>query len=1017
MQKFGSKPTESAKSLRIGGRYSFKTQKTPKDHPVIYRRGELEIDIDGLQSEGENSDLNAFNGKGDKQPQIKSSFSQSLKPSKNSKIGQTAPRTPISLQNARNLYKSHINRQPLAQKSQEKIEKVVGYENQERPIERSTKSRLDVLISKAKKHQLRSKEKSKNQSFREIKLFEKRSKSTVENSNQEPQNTSPGQVEVAEASKYSEKSYCLMRSQEKRKRSKKYVRNAYKSRKSETQSKENKRRSNKRPATKKSSSQRMNLSRQGSRLKKRKGTLDMSNTKHQGSNRPKNGHKRIKSSSLSSLKGIENSTKPKRLRKDRGASSTTENVGKQSRETREGKSAKENSYSNKIPKSKSKNSFGFTDQTKSKNGTKRGYSPKIDGLYSQFKTECSRLIAKTQDEQYCSNSQFTNSLKKYMSEGTSGSTNAKELQSYDLIKSKKSYPDQLNETGGGGKFSVLEKISQNQQRHYKTDLMLKTRRKFKKRTKSGADAVENQWSTRELAGGSNTSYGQLGGRKGESLLLTTGGGTNPSLFQQNPVDYGNYKGIGSLSKNGNSRKLFFSQTQLLRASGLKKSGGFGGGCISANTVSSVKNSVNVASNNSPIFGNHPKTEDSGIEHSIGYEGKISSVLAQSEILERARKDPGSNKEREYTQNIFQKIKGKKGSRSRRRASGNSLGAGKGGGGPEGFSSMEKNTVEKIEEILAGKGKVEFGNEKKMSRSGVGVAKVSEEVAKNLSPMLMDRFNKFHYKLKSKPKTSKRRAPISILESLKDSIRHTEDNYLKKGENSSFANEAVEAAIMPSETVGTSLMSQEVTELTAELKKMNLSEQRVEKFRNIFLPYLDFTFSLEQENKELKQFLVSREAHIQELEQKLSKNSKKLKKEKELLQKKTQQMVKNERDLRIEIEKEFNLIKNQAEEMKKQNKILNDVLKGFCHEKESLDLERARSRAGGMVGAGSEVKQSKDTSQRSWGQDLVDSEVGKTPVNSGKATSLQDQEHLRQALLETEVQLRKAKEELEDLKVG
>lgn len=136
------------------------------------------------------------------------------------------------------------------------------------------------------------------------------------------------------------------------------------------------------------------------------------------------------------------------------------------------------------------------------------------------------------------------------------------------------------------------------------------------------------------------------------------------------------------------------------------------------------------------------------------------------------------------------------------------------------------------------------------------------------------------------------------------------------------------------TFDSSVMSKEIKDLTDELKKLKFTKEKITEFNEIFLPYLDFTFNLEIENKNLKSELEKSQQVIKELESKVSEvkiqSQKKFKEYDELLD---DRLVKEKR-MRNSYEKSLFEVHKTMDELKKQNEILNDVLKGLCQEKEN-----------------------------------------------------------------------------------
>lgn len=128
------------------------------------------------------------------------------------------------------------------------------------------------------------------------------------------------------------------------------------------------------------------------------------------------------------------------------------------------------------------------------------------------------------------------------------------------------------------------------------------------------------------------------------------------------------------------------------------------------------------------------------------------------------------------------------------------------------------------------------------------------------------------------------------------------------------------------------MSNEIKELTLELKKLKFTKEKISEFNEIFLPYLDFTFNLEIENGRLKTELKESKDLIRELGDNIKNIQLEHIENLKTCENHYREKLDLEKNLRKNFEKNLEETEISLNELKKQNEILNDVLKGFCQER-------------------------------------------------------------------------------------
>lgn len=136
------------------------------------------------------------------------------------------------------------------------------------------------------------------------------------------------------------------------------------------------------------------------------------------------------------------------------------------------------------------------------------------------------------------------------------------------------------------------------------------------------------------------------------------------------------------------------------------------------------------------------------------------------------------------------------------------------------------------------------------------------------------------------------------------------------------------------TFDSSLMTKEIKELTDELRKLKFTKEKISEFNDIFLPYLDFTFNLEIKNKRLQHELKEAQEKQKVAEKKLSEVQTGAETKMAEFKKQFDLKFEAERNLRKNLEKNLSESENNLKELKQQNLILNDVLKGICQEREN-----------------------------------------------------------------------------------
>lgn len=210
------------------------------------------------------------------------------------------------------------------------------------------------------------------------------------------------------------------------------------------------------------------------------------------------------------------------------------------------------------------------------------------------------------------------------------------------------------------------------------------------------------------------------------------------------------------------------------------------------------------------------------------------------------------------------------------------------------------------------------------------------------------------------------------------------------------------------TFDSSIMSKEIKDLTDELKKLKFTKEKIKEFNEIFLPYLDFTFNLEIENKNLKSELEKSQQVIKELESKVTEvkihSQKKFKEYDDLLD---DRMIK-EKKMRKGYEESMYDIQKTMDELRKQNEILNDVLKGLCQEKENEEKPTLETNTSFKFDTNGNCDRSKARRES----------IRRSPIlrSTRNSLSMPKLDHGEENMLELKYDLKLAHEEIQDFKV-
>lgn len=246
----------------------------------------------------------------------------------------------------------------------------------------------------------------------------------------------------------------------------------------------------------------------------------------------------------------------------------------------------------------------------------------------------------------------------------------------------------------------------------------------------------------------------------------------------------------------------------------------------------------------------------------------------------------------------------------------------------------------------------------------------------------------------------------------------------RGSHRSFSQKS-NTKIKNIEKFDSSVMSKEIKELTDELKKLRFTKEKITEFNDIFLPYLDFTFNLEIENKNLKESLEDTKKYafildekIKDLEEEKINGISQLKKEYEL---KLKEEIKEKDSFKKKLEEATISIS----ELKKQNEILNDVLKGFCQERDEEEKISFETNHESMKSFREKNYENNNNSQKSDNRRRgsvrrsQNSLIGISPENYRRnSPSIPNQESPKNPdeVLELKYQLKLANEEISDFKV-
>jgi len=132
------------------------------------------------------------------------------------------------------------------------------------------------------------------------------------------------------------------------------------------------------------------------------------------------------------------------------------------------------------------------------------------------------------------------------------------------------------------------------------------------------------------------------------------------------------------------------------------------------------------------------------------------------------------------------------------------------------------------------------------------------------------------------------------------------------------------------------MKEEMTKISKKLNQLDFPAQLVTELQRIFLPYIEVGVIKEKKIFELEKEVQNSTKVIKSLEHEMNKIRRHFDDKLGIVHKKYDKLLKTETELREEFERNYRIVLNENDELKNQTKMMNDVLKGLCNEKERVN---------------------------------------------------------------------------------